>query len=89
MAEVILGQAKFTVKIVPLVSNCPKFEKVKLLPYQVQSAVSSEAFQVFVSALGGTDQLSRRRIRTTCFYFARNLALRASSLKLRPSFPST
>jgi hypothetical protein len=43
------------VKIVPLVSNCPKFENVKLLPYQVQSAVSAEAFQVFVSALGGAD----------------------------------
>jgi hypothetical protein len=45
MAELILGQAKFIVKIVPLVSNCPKFENVKLQPYQVQSAVSAEAFQ--------------------------------------------
>jgi hypothetical protein len=55
MAELILSQAKFTMKIVPLASNCPKFEKVKLLPYQVQSVVSAEAFQVFVSALGGAD----------------------------------
>jgi hypothetical protein len=59
MAELILSQAKFTVKIDPLVSNCPKFENVKLLPYQVQTAVSAEAFQVFVSA---RTQLSRRRI---------------------------
>jgi hypothetical protein len=55
MAELFLGQAKFTVKIVPLASNCPKFESVRLLPYQLQSAVSAEAFQVFVWVLGGTD----------------------------------
>jgi chromosome segregation ATPase len=41
------------VKIVPLVTNCPKFENVKLLPYEVQSAMSADAFQVFVSALEG------------------------------------
>jgi hypothetical protein len=55
MAELILGQAKFTVKIVLPVSNCPQFENVKLLPSQVQSAMSAEAFQVFVSVLGGAD----------------------------------
>jgi hypothetical protein len=55
MAELILGQAKFTVKIFPLATNCPKFENVKLLPYQVQSAMSAEAFQAFVSALDSTD----------------------------------
>jgi len=54
MSKLILGQAKFKVKIAQLVANCPKFD-LKLLPYRVQSAVREEAFQVFVSALGGTD----------------------------------
>jgi len=35
--------------------NCPKFEKLKLLADRVQSAVGEDAFQVFVSALGGTN----------------------------------
>jgi hypothetical protein len=38
-----------------LLTSCPKFEKVKLLPYRVRSAVSEEAFKVFVSVIGGTD----------------------------------
>jgi hypothetical protein len=53
MAELILAPAEFPVKIIPLATNCPKFVNVKLLLYQVQSAVSAEAFQVFVSTFEG------------------------------------
>jgi hypothetical protein len=49
-----LGE-QFTVNSLKLLTNCPKFKNLKLLPYRVQSAVSEEAFQVFVSALGGSD----------------------------------
>jgi adenosine/AMP kinase len=53
--ELILGQAKFTMKIVQFAANCPRFEDLKLLPCRVQYAVKKDAFHVFVSALGGTD----------------------------------
>jgi hypothetical protein len=43
---------RISLKLLP---NCPKFEKFKLLPSWVQSAVREDAFQVFLSALGGTD----------------------------------
>jgi hypothetical protein len=55
MTELVLGQAKFTVSRLKLLTNCPKFEDLKLLPYQIQSLVSAETVQVFVSVLGGTD----------------------------------
>jgi hypothetical protein len=55
MAYLFLGQAKSTVDILQLATNCPKFENLKLLPSRVRSVVSEEAFRVFASALGVTD----------------------------------
>jgi hypothetical protein len=55
MADLFLGQAKFTVSSLNLLTNCPKFENLKLLPYRVQSAVKEDSFQVCVSALGGME----------------------------------
>jgi hypothetical protein len=77
------------VKIVPLLSNCPKFENVKLLPYQVQSAVSAEAFQVFVSPLGGTDPALTTENMNDLLLLSEEFGFRASSLKLGRSFPRT
>jgi hypothetical protein len=54
-ADLLLCRAQFTVNSLKLLPNCPKFKNLKLLPSRVQSAVSQDAFPVFVSVLGGTD----------------------------------
>jgi FtsZ-binding cell division protein ZapB len=53
MAKFILNNANFTIGIVPLVTNCPKFQNLDLLPYQVESRVDPASFEVFISALEG------------------------------------
>jgi hypothetical protein len=61
MTELILGQARFEMKIVQLAVNCPKFENLHLLRYRVPSVAREEAFHVVVSALGEKIWSSRRR----------------------------
>jgi hypothetical protein len=55
MVELFLGHAKSTVDSLKLAGNCPKFKHLKLLSCRVQSEFREDSFQVFVSALGGTD----------------------------------
>jgi hypothetical protein len=54
MAHLILSDTTFTVDIVQLEANCPRFKNVKLFPYQVRTLVSLDSFQVFVAALEGS-----------------------------------
>jgi hypothetical protein len=54
MAVLILDGVTFTVDIVQLAMNCPKFKNLKLFPYHVNSRIKSDSFHVFVDALNGS-----------------------------------
>jgi hypothetical protein len=54
-AKILPSDTSFTMGIAQLAGNCQKFENLKKLPYRVQSMVSEDVFQIFVSALGSTD----------------------------------
>jgi hypothetical protein len=90
MVDFFLSHTKFTVKILQLAANWPKFKDLQLLPSRFQSVVSEEAFRVFVSALSGTKPaLTTKNLNgLRLFYEDLGFAIlrfKVSAFKMRPS----
>jgi hypothetical protein len=58
MSALVLDGETFSVPMIPLITNCRIFQAKSAFlgkPYEVQSRVSADSLQVFISAVGGAE----------------------------------